>query len=309
MFSGIVPVVKAYIVDSFPADDVPRVLAYREAAGTLAFVIGPCVGGVLASRQFAAPLFFSAAAGAVATVLAAVGLVDFKPRARGKGSQRRRTSVGSDELCNVPSAVRVAAPIILLSFVWSCTRTCFHAYYPLLLARRYPLSVASIGYLLTVVSLFVAAIQVCGFDRCRRWMGLRPTLGLGGLLVSVGLAALGITPAGAPLGLLLAVTAVYAAGVALLAPAVPAMLLKEVPRERCGMLLGAESAVVNFGRIVAPPLFGLLPLRGALGVVGSATGLATIAVWLAPLAPARRAPARAAAKPTGPAPGSAPSAP
>ena len=32
MFSGIVPVLKAYIVDTYSAEEVPKVLAYRSSA-------------------------------------------------------------------------------------------------------------------------------------------------------------------------------------------------------------------------------------------------------------------------------------
>ena len=38
MFSGIVPVVKAYIVDAFDAEEVPKVLAYRALAQSAARV-------------------------------------------------------------------------------------------------------------------------------------------------------------------------------------------------------------------------------------------------------------------------------
>mmetsp|Transcript_8244 Transcript_8244/g.21249 ORF Transcript_8244/g.21249 Transcript_8244/m.21249 type:complete len:362 (+) Transcript_8244:176-1261(+) len=279
MFSGIVPVIKAYIFDAFDSETVPRVLAQREAAGTMAFVIGPAIGGVLASFCFASPFFFSAGAGGVAALLAIRCLTE-------PGSQRAERPKGSSQRAATPRSgdrVQVGfAKLLLLSFIWACTRTCFHTYYPLLIKERFALSVAGMGAVLTSVSLLVACIQAVGFEPCRKRLGLRGVLLLGGLLVGVGLAGLGAAPKGlALMWIFLAFSAAYGAGVALLSPVLPALLLLSAPPDRRGTLLGIESAVVNFGRIVAPPLFGAFYSRGAVPAAAAATALATTMVWWA----------------------------
>ena len=122
MCSGIVPTLKAYIVDAFEPEDVPKapphrgakvpvgqVLAYREAAGTASFVLGPLLGGLLAAHVLSAPLFFSAAASAFAAALCLAVLPEPRKRRRGPrrpgGAVRRaaprsskgdRTKVGSN---------------------------------------------------------------------------------------------------------------------------------------------------------------------------------------------------------------------
>ena len=91
MCSGIVPTLKAYIVDAFQPPHVPRILAYREAASTCAFVLGPLLGGLLAAQSLAAPLFFSAAASGGAALLCLYVL----PEPRKVPKERRKVKKGS----------------------------------------------------------------------------------------------------------------------------------------------------------------------------------------------------------------------
>mmetsp|Transcript_28819 Transcript_28819/g.67864 ORF Transcript_28819/g.67864 Transcript_28819/m.67864 type:complete len:464 (+) Transcript_28819:108-1499(+) len=251
MFSGIVPVVKAYIVDAFDADEVPKVLAYREAAGTMAFIIGPALGGALASRTLSAPMFFSACTGALAAVLALKVLPEPTQRRSGKGPKKSTTSKAA-------RSPVLAVTLLFCSFLWACTRTCFHAYFPLLLARRYALALTNMGAVLTGISLTIAAVQIAGFERCRQRHGLQITMVLGALLVLAGLGALFSLPVGTSLAGVFTCGAVYGAGCALVSPALPSLLVQTAPQGRCGALLGIDSAIVNFGRIVAPSVFGLL---------------------------------------------------
>uniref|UniRef100_A0A7S4SK82 Major facilitator superfamily (MFS) profile domain-containing protein n=1 Tax=Alexandrium monilatum TaxID=311494 RepID=A0A7S4SK82_9DINO len=287
VFSGIVPVLKASIVDSFHADQVPKVLAYREAAGTFAFVVGPSIGGALATWHLASPLHFAAASGVLASLIAAWRIPGGPPPgASGAGGaaapRRRRRRVGAhgrEEPHVFREVAAEAAPLLLLSFVWACTRTCFHTYYPLMLARRYSLSVVSMGGLMTSISLLVVLTQIGAFDRARRGLGLRGALAAGGVLVALGLVGVGAAPLGTPLAVFAGFSGLYAIGVALLSPAMPSLLVRSVPPGRCGTLLGVESAIANFGHIVAPPVFGLLHGYGASEVSGILTLAATLLVF------------------------------
>lgn len=356
MFSGVVPVVKAHIGDSFPRDRVPTVLAYREAASTMAFVIGPIVGGLVAARMLALPLFLSSVASFASAFLASkclretlaesaspsgnggegggavggLGAVDAQgtvvggastsaPFAAAKGgceeSAELLTTSPGPAGASRPSSTKAAAvaaaappprpavkafallPLLVLSFTWSCTRTCFHAYSPLVLARNYGLSPARVGTVLTIMSLFVACVQVGGFEQARRRAGLRGTLLVGGVLISLGLTGLASSMGNAcgppPFSLFLAFWVVYAFGVALLSPAMPAMVVQAAPRGSFGALLGFESIIANFGRIVAPPVFGLRRFDqsirwSAAGMTAATTIIAIIALLPAAAAGAAR---------------------
>mmetsp|Transcript_14877 Transcript_14877/g.42693 ORF Transcript_14877/g.42693 Transcript_14877/m.42693 type:complete len:494 (+) Transcript_14877:64-1545(+) len=280
-FSGIVPVLKASIVDTFPADEVPKILAYREAASTFAFVVGPSIGGALAAWSFALPLYFAAGSGMLAALVAAYRIPSgLLPRASPgqEATARTRRAPASKEPRAVAAAAKEAAPLLLLSFVWACTRSCFHTYYPLMVARRCSLQTVGVGGVMTAVSLLVVLVQISMFEPARHRLGLAGTLALGGVLVSLGLLGIGSSPNSIPLGLFAVFNGLYAVGVALLSPAMPSMLVQLAPPGRCGLLLGIESATVNFARILAPPIFGL-HLHSGSQVSGLATLAATTLVW------------------------------
>lgn len=48
-FAGASPVVKAYLADAATPEQLPSFMAWREAACTLAFIVGPTLGGLLFS--------------------------------------------------------------------------------------------------------------------------------------------------------------------------------------------------------------------------------------------------------------------
>jgi MFS family permease len=45
--AGASPVVKAYLADAASQEDLPQWMAWREASCTLAFIVGPTLGGLL----------------------------------------------------------------------------------------------------------------------------------------------------------------------------------------------------------------------------------------------------------------------
>lgn len=288
MFSGIVPVLKAYVFDTFPEDEVPSVLAYREAAGTMAFVIGPILGGWLASElHFASPLFFASGAGVVAAVIAGSRLRDPNKMRRNKDAQNS-TEGGSEvkparpesvTLKSEPRPVRRLVPLLILSFIWACVRTCFHTYFPLMLSHSYNMSTSDMGRMLTFVALLAVCVQAGAFEQIRKKIGVRHTLLAGGGFTAAGLLFLGAFMGYASRWSVIVASGMYGIGVALMSPAMPALLMQAVPTERRGTLLGFESLVVNFGRILAPPIFGLFALRSGLVVSALVTWLGALFAW------------------------------
>jgi len=277
----VVPVLKACIVDSFPPSKVPKVLAYREAAGTCAFVLGPTIGGCLALWWIASPLYASAVGSLAAALVAAYGI--HEPWTPSSGTASERAAVGRRDVQQANntylSIATIAAPLLLLSFVWACTRTCFHTYYPMMLSRRYGFPPLQMGTMMTLVSLLVALVQVLCFEPCRQRIGLANTLAVGGVFAAMGLIGIGSAPTNTPAACFLLLSGLYAVGVALLSPAMPALLVRVAPAGRSGTMLGIESLCVNFGRIVAPPIFGLYATHGSQAT-GLATFIATAGVFL-----------------------------
>lgn len=281
MFSGIVPTVKAYIVDTFEAEEVPKVLAYREAAGTMAFILGPALGGFLAARIFfSAPMFFSAFMSTWAAVLCLKVLPEPRPQSIATGRSSKASSKASVSAAAKPKPI-MAVPLFLFSFAWACTRTCFHSYFPLLLTRRFALPLTRLGVVLTGISFLVALVQVFAFEFFRKRYGLERTMVLGTCMVIIGLGSLVSSPPNTPLPHLFASAAMYGAGSALVSPALPASLIRYAPDGRTGFFMGIDSVIVNFGRIVAPSLFGLLLFSDYVGICLGPAKVVTVASAMA----------------------------
>eukprot|EP00929_Paragymnodinium_shiwhaense_P120284 TRINITY_DN92219_c0_g1_i1.p1 TRINITY_DN92219_c0_g1~~TRINITY_DN92219_c0_g1_i1.p1 ORF type:complete len:540 (-),score=98.99 TRINITY_DN92219_c0_g1_i1:132-1697(-) len=275
MFSGIVPVIKAYIGDRFAAEDIPKIMAYREAAITIAYVVGPLIGGLLASWTFSAPLFFCASATLLAAFLAAVGLQ--APKAKGKSSAVKKKKKSSIDDGTPKAKSGQLLPLLLLSFTWASARTCFRSYCPLIMTRTYSMSVTEVGSALTAASLLAAVVQIFGFDPVCKRLGLKETAIAGAALISGVMALLAFGQGFTTLPVFLGAYAVFGIGVALLSPALPAILVRVAPKDRLGALLGLDSVLQNFGRIVGPPLFGLCKFERSIGWAAAAMTAATAA--------------------------------
>eukprot|EP00929_Paragymnodinium_shiwhaense_P012677 TRINITY_DN12016_c0_g1_i1.p1 TRINITY_DN12016_c0_g1~~TRINITY_DN12016_c0_g1_i1.p1 ORF type:complete len:533 (+),score=63.28 TRINITY_DN12016_c0_g1_i1:67-1665(+) len=291
VFSGTVPVVKAYIGERFDQKDVPRILAYREAASTFAFIFGPALGGFLASRVFSVPLLLSAVASLTAALLAARVLQGGGGRsARKKRSRGSNGASAADEAEASTVSVRGLLPLLLVSFVWNCTRSCFFAYCPLHLARSYALSTFQVGWLLTIMSMLVAFVQLGGFDRVRKQLGLRGTLLASAVTISFALAAMGsalVLPGsfldvmGSGFPVFLVFWTAYSLAVGLMSPVVPALVVSAAPPGRFGAILGIESIAVNVGRVVSPPLFGYFGFQYSLRCLAVALTISSVIFALA----------------------------
>eukprot|EP00435_Cladocopium_sp_Y103_P035187 s125_g9.t1 len=51
LFAGCNPIFKAYLADVVPSDRLPFFMVYREASATMAFIVGPTLGGILTTDR------------------------------------------------------------------------------------------------------------------------------------------------------------------------------------------------------------------------------------------------------------------
>ena len=91
-FAGASPVVKAYLADAATPEQLPSFMAWREAACTLAFIVGPSLGGLMfsANEDLGACIAVTgwASVGAAAVVAVAVREIGWRtsPEVSGDGS-------------------------------------------------------------------------------------------------------------------------------------------------------------------------------------------------------------------------------
>ena len=289
-FAGASPVVKAYLADVATTEQLPSFMAWREAACTLAFIVGPSLGGLMfsANEDLGACIAVTgwASVGAAAVVAVAVREVGWRttPEVSGDGSadegagfssggSGRRSADepdgdvagdGIDPTGRIDGASAVACPlgrrlhaavatICVTSFLYNAGQSTFDSFFPVFCAQQRGMGPARIGATLTALAAVSFSISAAGFARVNEKLGLTSTTALGLGLVAVGLGAIGAAPTA---GLTLFAATLYVTGIPLFTPAIPILLMQCVPPNRRGAVMGLDSAVNAVARIATPIALG-----------------------------------------------------
>lgn len=308
-FAGSSPVSKAYLADVSNINDnkdinnrkntLSRNLAWRDAACTSAFLVGPLLGGVFLGSTTSLPFVISVSS--IASLLAAlvVGTVvqdtqvggvvaaATTPTTTDGGLEQEKDMVpnkfDSSLLISCPLGTSLwsgVATVCLVSFLFNVGDSTFHAFFSTLL-KSGNVSASNIG--LVYSSLAVISLGVSSFATARIMKNFGPVVTCAAGLGAVATGLLVIGSGFNVVQLVLAAAAIYSCGVPLYSPTIPTMLLRCVPPNRRGFILGLDGAINTVARILAPLLMGhLYKTRGpsaAFGLAGKATVIAaTIAV-------------------------------
>mmetsp|Transcript_33139 Transcript_33139/g.72249 ORF Transcript_33139/g.72249 Transcript_33139/m.72249 type:complete len:568 (-) Transcript_33139:494-2197(-) len=264
--AGASPVLKAYIADIATEEEMPKFMAWREAAATLAYIVGPVLGGLLFGGSSASLALIIASAGSAsvaAALLVAVMLNEapFKELAADKSkagpSLPKVDGIESEALaCPLGKGyVGIVAVICLTSFLYNFGQANFDAFFAVLAASRFSLEVKQIGLLLTSLAVMSFGVSSYVFSRVQKRFGIVPTCITGLTLVSAGLGCIGLVQS---VPLLWGAALMYVVGIPLFAPTVPILLMQCVPPDKRGQVMGIDSAVNTVARILGPIVFGVL---------------------------------------------------
>ncbi|CAE7211655.1 unnamed protein product [Symbiodinium necroappetens] len=266
--SGIVPVLRSFLVQSLPEkDQLSASLAYGEAAGQIAFTLGPFLGGAVADLfGLSIPFCFIA----FLCLCGALICISVLPRREsherdattlqeeGPGEDRAQTEAGEGSLCW--SAWRSLG----VSLVLSSVRFLLNPFIPFLLLRQYHFSTSMLGSTLSLLSVFIFLCQIGLVQPLKRWMGVKQTCALGILSKAAALAVLGAFPA-----LLAPALALYAFGLALAFAALPGVVVSTAPESRRSRFLVLEASISSFARIASPLAIGLLRSPGSFNALSA----------------------------------------
>jgi len=257
-------------------------MAYREAAATLSFIVGPALGGlVLSATSLPSILFVEGLTSLLAGLLVALFLRESRRR---PGEQQRapaRPAEAGAQDCPIEYG-KPWVPIVTAMFV-SCAynfgQSFFDGFFPVLCAERFGLQATAIGTTQTAMAMVVFAVTAGLYGRAVRRLGLVETAALGLLLIAGGVGATGSFGqwSGVLFGVLL-----YAVGIPLFSPSVAAVLTRCAPAGRRGLVLGCDSAVNSVGRILAPVVLGAVyeisPAK-AFGLVASVVAAGAVVMF------------------------------
>lgn len=273
-FAGCNPIFKAYLADVVPSDRLPFYMVYREASATMAFIVGPTVGGILTMYfGITAPFLATAVAHCIGVIVLLFCVEEAKRHVDEEGTPNYEVEEAQKD--DWPLLLKVFA----MSFCYVVSQTCFTFFMPLYLNDVFQLAPGGIGWCLTVTSCAVLFFQVVVYKPFEKWKGLEKTGICGAVAIFIGLFFVAYTNVRSDKALLCIGVLFYAFGSATFPTTVPTLLAQSVPKHRRGRVLGWDSLMNNFGRVLTPVCLGFLYGRNRFNcffVAGSASLLVAV---------------------------------
>lgn len=269
-------VAQAYIADVTPPEHRSARLGLIGAAFGLGFILGPAIGGLLASGGASRPFFFAGGLALVNGLLALVLLPESRPhRARQAVPQRHSRWQSALRFRRVPGMSVLLGTLFLLTFAFAA----LEATLSLWADRRLRLTPAEVAFGFAYLGVVSTLVQGGLVGPLARRLGDRALAALGLAVLAAGLAALApadTLPAAA------AALALVAFGQGCALPAISALVTRAAPEEERGQLLGVSQSLSALARVVGPLWGGLALARLGLaapflsGAVAAGLGL----IWL-----------------------------
>ena len=179
--AGAGPVAKAYLADlGSTSGELPRYMAWRDAANTLAFIMGPLLGGRLfmATGSLAAVIGATAAGSFAAAALTAAFMaeVDAPPDDRPqRGDKSRETQpASSDGFVACPlgtQLVTAVASVCVITALYNCGSATFNAVFAPLAQDLAGLDAGKIGLAYTLLASLSFAISTTASASVQRRLG------------------------------------------------------------------------------------------------------------------------------------------
>ena len=257
-FSGTLSVCTGFIADVSPPERRARTMGYFGAAFSLGFAFGPVLGGLFAGEAVAAesfrlPIFIAGGLSVLASLWCWAVLRDAVPP-RGKGAPLPKYSEAFAFVGGQPLLLR----LFVISFFGIALFASMEAIYGLWSEENFGWSARDLGFAFLAIGAggLFSQLVLIGPLVARYGEARVIVIGLVLLALSMALQPLIRTPVSGVLLMGLLMT-----GHSLAFPSSGALLSRNTPPERQGSTMGLMMASNAIGRIVMPPLFGLIYVR------------------------------------------------
>jgi multidrug resistance protein len=244
---------QAVVADVTAPKDRARGMGMVGAAIGLGFVVGPALGGILASFGATVPFW----AALVVTLANALLALLFLPETRAPSNTHAEPLspfaffAGWKRASQSPAIVR----LIVVSLLFTLAFTAMEAVFPLFSQRVFGWNATQNGYIFTYVGVLIVLMQGGLVGRLVKRFGERGVQIAGLALLAAGLALL---PFGVTLGVLLLALGLLSIGDGAVTPTNNALLSLATPAEAQGEILGLSQGVAGLGRMVGPMVAGWL---------------------------------------------------
>jgi multidrug resistance protein len=255
MFSAAaLPAARAYIADLTSKEQRVKAMGHLGAALALGIILGPAIGGLLATKGIALP-FFGAALVAFINLFFVLFFLKESLLQKSAGPIRVVKYFFLSFLQIAKGLKSSLAPLCLLSFLWSFALSNNSVVVPLLGLEKFHLDVRGIGMLFTVMGIGWALTQIFFLTRITKFLGEHLTVIIGLLLMAVGFTLMPLLPSS--IAFLYAAIMIAGLGSAISRPVITALVSKETT-EAQGITMGITNSFEALGRLIGPILGGFL---------------------------------------------------
>ena len=271
---------QAVVADVTPPAQRARGMGVIGAAIGLGFVVGPALGGLLATLGAATPFWVAMAVALLNALLVWRFLPETRVARVAREAPPQRKGTLAFPSWRQALSKPLVARLILINLLFTLAFTAMEAVFALFTQQTFGWNATQNGYVFAYIGVIIVVMQGGLVGRLVKRWGERPLL-IGGLaLLSVGLILL---PFSASLGMLLATLGLLSVGEGAVTPTSSALLSLASPDGRQGETLGLSQGIGSLGRIIGPLAAGWLFLTVGAGAPFLAGGMLTMAALLVAL--------------------------
>ncbi|MGC4376586.1 MFS transporter [Fictibacillus sp. Mic-4] len=249
----IMPGVTAYVADITTTEERAKAMGYLSAAISTGFIIGPGIGGFIATYGVRVPFFFAAAIAFIACISSFFILKEplTKEQLSEISANSRQTSFMSDLKRSLHPLYFIAFIIV---FVLAFGLSAYETVFSLFSDHKFGFTPKDIAAIITISSLFGVVVQVFLFGKMVDLLGEKKLIQLC-LVIGAVLAVASTLISG--FWAVLAVTCFIFLAFDLLRPALTTFLSRAAKKEQ-GFVAGMNSTYTSLGNIAGPAMGGVL---------------------------------------------------
>ncbi len=273
---------QAYLADSTPPAERARAMGKVGAAVGLGFIVGPMLGGIVASQGNVATVAWTAAALTAGNWLLALRLLP----------ESTRVEFAAPTPVVDPTPSRLLLPLTVL-FLSTLAFSVIYVVFPLWGETTLDASRSTVSYWFALMGLVTAIVQGGVLGRLVRSVGEAGAARGGTAFLAVGLALLPVAGSAGGARFIL-VLVLLGIGYGLAGPAMLGLVSRDTGATRQGRTLGVAQSAASLARIVGPVAAGMVMTSGgaeAAFVSAAAVALAGL-IFVLVLGVRRLSPAR-----------------
>lgn len=241
------PTVMAYVADITSEEDRGKGMGLIGAAVGLGFIFGPAIGGIFSESNLALPFYLSGISSLVTLLLVAFALKESRPASSRATQAKKKASLS--QAVKTP----IASFYVLQWFV-SVSLAGLEATFAYFASAKAGLGTVELGYIFMIMGLAGAIVQGGLVGKMTKKFGEGAVIQVGIIVSAIGFALILFTDDFLTAAIFLTI---FGLGNGLIRPSVSSLLTKKTT-SGYGQVTGLLSSFDSLGRIIGPPLGGLL---------------------------------------------------